>query len=47
MASDYATKVKIVQANGLDPLISLLSSDDPDIQHNALTAVYHLVEARN
>ena len=44
MATDYSSKMAIGTADGLEPLINLLASPDPDIQKNSLSAICLLVE---
>ncbi|XP_059725760.1 armadillo repeat-containing protein 3 [Haemorhous mexicanus] len=44
MAVDYTTKVKIFEQGGLEPLIRLLDSPDPDVTKNSLECIYLLVQ---
>ncbi|OWK55623.1 Armadillo repeat-containing protein 3, partial [Lonchura striata] len=44
MAVEYTTKVKIFEQGGLEPLIRLLGSSDPDVQKNSLECIYFLVQ---
>ncbi|NWV77250.1 ARMC3 protein, partial [Dasyornis broadbenti] len=44
MAVDYTTKVKIFEQGGLEPLIRLLGSPDPDVTKNSLECIYLLVQ---
>ncbi|NWS17794.1 ARMC3 protein, partial [Pachyramphus minor] len=44
MAVECTTKVKIFEQGGLEPLIRLLGSPDPDVQKNSLECIYLLVE---
>ncbi|XP_030120380.4 armadillo repeat-containing protein 3 isoform X2 [Taeniopygia guttata] len=44
MAVEYTTKVKIFEQGGLEPLIRLLGSPDPDVQKNSLECIYFLVQ---
>uniref|UniRef100_A0A8C3QY94 Armadillo repeat containing 3 n=1 Tax=Cyanoderma ruficeps TaxID=181631 RepID=A0A8C3QY94_9PASS len=44
MAVEYTTKVKIFEQGGLEPLIRLLGSPDPDVKKNSLECIYHLVQ---
>ncbi|XP_063269833.1 armadillo repeat-containing protein 3 isoform X3 [Prinia subflava] len=44
MAVEYTTKVKIFKQGGLEPLIRLLDSLDPDVQKNSLECIYLLVQ---
>uniref|UniRef100_A0A8D2NVS9 Armadillo repeat containing 3 n=1 Tax=Zosterops lateralis melanops TaxID=1220523 RepID=A0A8D2NVS9_ZOSLA len=44
MAVEYTTKVKIFEQGGLEPLIRLLSSPDPDVKKNSVECIYHLVQ---
>ncbi|CAL1539085.1 unnamed protein product [Lymnaea stagnalis] len=43
MATEFTSKVAIQAANGMDPLISLLSSNDPDVQKNVIETIAQLV----
>ncbi|NXC52262.1 ARMC3 protein, partial [Aleadryas rufinucha] len=44
MAVEYTTKVKIVEQGGLEPLIRLLGSPDPDVKKNSVECIYLLVQ---
>ncbi|XP_048807134.1 armadillo repeat-containing protein 3 isoform X3 [Lagopus muta] len=44
MAVEYTTKVQIFEQGGLEPLISLLSSPDPDVTKNSVECIYLLVQ---
>ncbi|NXO14987.1 ARMC3 protein, partial [Oriolus oriolus] len=44
MAAEYTTKVKIVEQGGLEPLIRLLGSPDPDVKKNSVECIYLLVQ---
>ncbi|KAM9387516.1 armadillo repeat-containing protein 3 [Phaethornis superciliosus] len=44
MAVEYTTKVQIFEQGGLEPLIRLLGSPDPDVQKNSLECIYLLIE---
>ncbi|XP_074391071.1 armadillo repeat-containing protein 3 isoform X3 [Zonotrichia albicollis] len=44
MAVEYTTKVKIFEQGGLEPLIRLLGSPDPDVTKNSLECIYLLVQ---
>ncbi|NWS96298.1 ARMC3 protein, partial [Mionectes macconnelli] len=44
MAVECTTKVKIFEQGGLEPLIRLLGSPDPDVQKNSLECIYLLVQ---
>lgn len=44
MSVDFASKLAISRADGIEPLVNLLSSPDPDVQKNVLQTLYHLVE---
>ncbi|NXQ71054.1 ARMC3 protein, partial [Quiscalus mexicanus] len=44
MAVEYTTKVKIFEQGGLEPLIRLLGSPDPDVTKNSLECIYFLVQ---
>ncbi|KAK0062177.1 armadillo repeat-containing protein 3-like isoform X7 [Biomphalaria pfeifferi] len=43
MANEFASKVAIQAANGVEQLVHLLSSHDPDVQKNSVEAVAQLV----
>ncbi|MBN3313662.1 ARMC3 protein, partial [Atractosteus spatula] len=44
LSVDYTSKVQIFDHDGLDPLIHLLSSPDPDVKKNSVECIYHLVQ---
>ncbi|XP_073437910.1 armadillo repeat-containing protein 3 isoform X2 [Dendrobates tinctorius] len=44
MANEYTSKAKILELNGLEPLIRLLSSPDPDVQKNCVECIYLLAQ---
>lgn len=44
MAVEYTTKVQIFEQGGLEPLISLLGSPDPDVTKNSVECIYLLVQ---
>ncbi|KFZ48847.1 Armadillo repeat-containing protein 3 [Antrostomus carolinensis] len=44
MAVEYAAKVQIFEHGGLEPLIRLLGSTDPDVKKNSLECIYLLVQ---
>ncbi|XP_032038205.1 armadillo repeat-containing protein 3 [Aythya fuligula] len=44
MAVDYTTKVQIFEQGGLEPLIRLLDSPDPDVKKNSVECIYLLVQ---
>ncbi|KFP00042.1 Armadillo repeat-containing protein 3, partial [Calypte anna] len=44
MAVEYTTKVQIFEQGGLEPLIRLLGSPDPDVQKNSLECIYLLMQ---
>ncbi|XP_057288672.1 armadillo repeat-containing protein 3 isoform X4 [Pezoporus wallicus] len=44
MAVEYTTKVQIFEQGGLEPLIRLLGSPDPDVQKNSAECIYLLVQ---
>lgn len=46
MAAEYTTKVKIFEQGGLEPLIRLLGSPDPDVKKNSLECIYLLVQVK-
>lgn len=46
MAVEYTTKVKIFEQGGLQPLIRLLGSPDPDVKKNSLECIYLLVQVK-
>ncbi|XP_039610144.1 armadillo repeat-containing protein 3-like [Polypterus senegalus] len=44
LSSEPAVKVQILNEDGLEPLIALLSSPDPDVKKNSLETIYNLVQ---
>ncbi|XP_069816633.1 armadillo repeat-containing protein 3 isoform X2 [Dendropsophus ebraccatus] len=44
MANDYTGKARIFEANGLEHLIRLLSSPDPDVKKNSVECIYLLAQ---
>ncbi|NXF63615.1 ARMC3 protein, partial [Ciccaba nigrolineata] len=44
MAVEYTTKVQIFEQGGLEPLIRLLGSPDPDVKKNSAECIYLLVQ---
>ncbi|KFW07801.1 Armadillo repeat-containing protein 3 [Eurypyga helias] len=44
MAVDYTTKVQIFEQGGLEPLVRLLGSPDPDVKKNSVECIYLLVQ---
>ncbi|NXI78911.1 ARMC3 protein, partial [Rhipidura dahli] len=44
MAVEYTSKVKIFEQGGLEPLIRLLGSPDPDVKKNSVECLYLLVQ---
>lgn len=46
MAVEYTTKVQIFEKGGLEPLIRLLGSPDPDVQKNSVECIYLLVQVK-
>uniref|UniRef100_A0A8B9US59 Armadillo repeat containing 3 n=1 Tax=Anas zonorhyncha TaxID=75864 RepID=A0A8B9US59_9AVES len=44
MAVEYTTKVQIFEQGGLEPLIRLLDSPDPDVKKNSVECIYLLVQ---
>eukprot|EP00075_Anas_platyrhynchos_P009231 XP_021134961.2 armadillo repeat-containing protein 3 isoform X4 [Anas platyrhynchos] len=47
MAVEYTTKVQIFEQGGLEPLIRLLDSPDPDVKKNSVECIYLLVQEFN
>lgn len=46
MSAEYTSKVQIFEHGGLEPLIRLLSSPDPDVKKNSIECIYNLVQVR-
>ncbi|XP_008998284.4 armadillo repeat-containing protein 3 isoform X3 [Callithrix jacchus] len=44
MSAEYTGKVQIFEHGGLEPLIRLLSSPDPDVKKNSMECIYNLVQ---
>nr|XP_051690341.1 armadillo repeat-containing protein 3 isoform X4 [Oryctolagus cuniculus] len=44
MSAEYTGKVQICEHGGLEPLIRLLNSPDPDVQKNSIESLYNLVQ---
>ncbi|XP_040831593.1 armadillo repeat-containing protein 3 isoform X2 [Ochotona curzoniae] len=44
MSVEYTGKVQICEHGGLEPLIRLLNSPDPDVQKNSIESLYNLVQ---
>ncbi|XP_037366627.1 armadillo repeat-containing protein 3-like [Talpa occidentalis] len=44
MSAEYTSKVQIFEYGGLEPLIRLLSSPDPDVKKNSIECIYNLVQ---
>ncbi|XP_055449909.1 armadillo repeat-containing protein 3 isoform X2 [Psammomys obesus] len=44
MSVEYTGKVQIFEHGGLEPLIRLLSSPDPDVKKNSIECLYNLVQ---
>uniref|UniRef100_A0A8C4RQY6 Armadillo repeat containing 3 n=1 Tax=Erpetoichthys calabaricus TaxID=27687 RepID=A0A8C4RQY6_ERPCA len=44
LSSEPSVKVQIINEDGLEPLIGLLSSADPDVKKNSLETIYNLVQ---
>ncbi|PKU33708.1 armadillo repeat-containing protein 3 [Limosa lapponica baueri] len=44
MAVEYTAKVQIFEQGGLEPLVRLLGSPDPDVKKNSLECIYLLVQ---
>lgn len=46
MSIEYTGKVQIFENGGLEPLIRLLSSPDPDVKKNSIECIYNLVQVK-
>lgn len=46
MSVEYNSKVQIFEQGGLEPLIRLLSSPDPDVKKNSVECIYNLVQVK-
>uniref|UniRef100_A0A8B9P0T5 Armadillo repeat containing 3 n=1 Tax=Apteryx owenii TaxID=8824 RepID=A0A8B9P0T5_APTOW len=44
MAAEYTSKLQIFEQGGLEPLIRLLGSPDPDVNKNSVECIYLLVQ---
>ncbi|XP_053323115.1 armadillo repeat-containing protein 3 [Spea bombifrons] len=44
MAKEYTSKDRVFEVNGLEPIIRLLGSPDPDVKKNSVECIYHLVK---
>ncbi|XP_006139774.1 armadillo repeat-containing protein 3 [Tupaia chinensis] len=44
MSTEHTGKVQIFEHGGLEPLIRLLSSPDPDVKKNSVECIYNLVQ---
>ncbi|EGW05134.1 Armadillo repeat-containing protein 3, partial [Cricetulus griseus] len=44
LSVEYTGKVQIYEHGGLEPLIRLLSSPDPDVKKNSIECIYNLVQ---
>ncbi|KAG9347730.1 hypothetical protein JZ751_003744 [Albula glossodonta] len=44
LSVEFTTKLKIFESDGLDPLIWLLASPDPDVKKNSVECIYNLVQ---
>ncbi|XP_067869833.1 armadillo repeat-containing protein 3 isoform X2 [Heterodontus francisci] len=44
MSIDFTSKVEIYEKGGLEPLVNLLSSPDPDVQKNSIECISNLVK---
>ncbi|XP_039088949.1 armadillo repeat-containing protein 3 isoform X7 [Hyaena hyaena] len=47
MSAEYTSKVQIFENGGLEPLIRLLASPDPDVKKNSIECIYNLVQELN
>uniref|UniRef100_A0A673VGD1 Armadillo repeat containing 3 n=1 Tax=Suricata suricatta TaxID=37032 RepID=A0A673VGD1_SURSU len=47
LSAEYTSKVQIFENGGLEPLIRLLASPDPDVKKNSLECIYNLVQELN
>ncbi|XP_031795729.1 armadillo repeat-containing protein 3 isoform X3 [Sarcophilus harrisii] len=47
MSVEYTSKVQIFEYGGLEPLIRLLGSPDPDVKKNSIECIYNLVQEFN
>ncbi|KAJ1210723.1 hypothetical protein NDU88_006085 [Pleurodeles waltl] len=44
LSVDFTSKAKILEHNGLEPLVRLLGSPDPDVKKNSVECIYQLVQ---
>ncbi|XP_027703702.1 armadillo repeat-containing protein 3 [Vombatus ursinus] len=44
MSVEYTSKVQIFEYGGMEPLIRLLGSPDPDVKKNSIECIYNLVQ---
>ncbi|XP_056306737.1 armadillo repeat-containing protein 3 [Danio aesculapii] len=44
LSVDFSYKIQIFDSNGLEPLIQLLSSPDPDVKKNSVECIFNLVQ---
>uniref|UniRef100_A0A8B9JKB2 EDR1/CTR1/ARMC3-like peptidase-like domain-containing protein n=1 Tax=Astyanax mexicanus TaxID=7994 RepID=A0A8B9JKB2_ASTMX len=44
LSVDFTCKVQIYEQNGLEPLLRLLSSPDPDVKKNSVECIFNLVQ---
>ncbi|XP_072544871.1 armadillo repeat-containing protein 3 isoform X2 [Salminus brasiliensis] len=44
LSVDFTCKVQIFEHNGLEPLLRLLSSTDPDVKKNSVECIFNLVQ---
>uniref|UniRef100_A0A452SKP5 Armadillo repeat containing 3 n=1 Tax=Ursus americanus TaxID=9643 RepID=A0A452SKP5_URSAM len=44
MSAEYTSKVQIFEHGGLEPLIRLLASPDPDVKKNSIECIYNLAQ---
>ncbi|XP_058153838.1 armadillo repeat-containing protein 3 isoform X2 [Dasypus novemcinctus] len=44
MSAEYSSKAQIFAQGGLEPLIRLLSSPDPDVKKNSIECIYNLAQ---
>ncbi|XP_019489486.1 PREDICTED: armadillo repeat-containing protein 3, partial [Hipposideros armiger] len=47
MSAEYTSKVQIFEHGGLEPLVRLLSSPDPDVKKNSIECIYNLVQMKS
>lgn len=46
MSAEYTSKVQILEHGGLEPLVRLLASPDPDVKKNSVECIYNLTQVR-